>query len=141
MCGGCSGKEKMSKVKAFTMTEILITIVVASIIAALALPNFTRSVEKTRANQAISYLRVIRTGERMYQAKWGTYQTFANTAAIQADLGAATRSDHYTFRVDAPPAGTIETGFVATATGADGSTIILSDDGTWSGTSAHVPPS
>lgn len=130
--------------KAYTMMEILIAVVIAAGIAALALPNFLKSTDKKKADQAIAYLRVIRTAQRMYHARNSNYYNLncnpCTPAQIKNAFGAeVATSNNYTFSVTTP--GDLQT-FSATATGSEG-TIILKDDGTWdsASTSKYKPAS
>ncbi|MFL0790930.1 MAG: type IV pilin protein, partial [Prochlorococcus sp.] len=44
------------KTKGFTLTEVLITIVIVGILSAVALPNYFRQVQRTRQSEAASTL-------------------------------------------------------------------------------------
>ena len=133
--------------KAFTLIELLIVVVIIGILAGIAVPNFTKMVEKAKAEQEATYLRVIRTGEKIYWANNSTYIACANAAGIKTNLGAEVTTENYTFAVAAgtgtlPGGGAedITNSFHATATRkSDNTTIILDQDGAWSGTSAYVP--
>ena len=57
----------------FTLTEVLITIVVLAVLAGLAMPNYFLTVEKSRSNEAVANLNVIRMGERIYKLNNGRY--------------------------------------------------------------------
>ncbi len=57
----------------FTLTEILIAIVVLGVLAGLALPNYFRTVEQARSNEAVANLNIIRMGERIYRLNNGRY--------------------------------------------------------------------
>ncbi|MFA5167449.1 MAG: type II secretion system protein [Candidatus Omnitrophota bacterium] len=125
----------MSKKKGFTLTEILVTVVVLATLAAIVIPGFSKAKNKAAANQAIAYLRTIRTAQKMYYAKWKTYNAFANDAAIKTDLSAETQAASYTFSVTAPTATT----FTATATKAGGTgTITLNQDGAFAATGSEA---
>ena len=127
--------------KSFTLVEVLITVVVVTVLGALVLPHFARSTDKGRAKQAIAYLRVIRTSERMYHARNSNYLGCAPACTnqqIKDNFGAEVGETGYTFSITTP---TTES-FTATATASDGRTIILSEDGTWGGTAVeHIPTS
>ena len=129
--------------KGFTLTELLITIVVMAVLASIAIPSFAKSAERARANQAIAYLRTIRTAETMFFSKNGTYVTSCadfpacapcsappDTAAeIRCLLGAEVSSADYSFSV-----AQTATTFVATATrtvGIPATTISLDQNGAW----------
>jgi len=102
--------------KGFTLTEILITIIIIAVLAAIAFPGFSKSREKSEAAQAVNFLQTIRLAEKMYYAKNATYLACADAAAIKTNLGAEIKAGSYTFKVEAGAAG-IATSFLATATG------------------------
>ncbi len=121
--------------KAFTLLELLIVLVVVGILASISLPKFTSTVERAKADQAANYLRVIRTGEKIYYANNYTYLACAGHIAIQASLGAEITEENYTFGVTSAAATT----FFATATRkTDNKTITLDQDYNWSGSSPYV---
>jgi prepilin-type N-terminal cleavage/methylation domain-containing protein len=110
--------------KGLTLAEVLIVVVIVGILAAIALPKFSSSGEKTKANQAFAYLRVIRAAEQMYFAKNGTYKVCADKAALKANLGAEVTTENYTFKVEAGDTG-IGDSFIATATRVGGKIKIM----------------
>ena len=91
--------------KGFTLTELLTTVVILAILAAIALPNFTKSADKAKASQAIAFLRAIRTGEKMYLAKnnnyWGpcAVATACTNAELETNLGVEVSTVDYGFSV------------------------------------------
>jgi prepilin-type N-terminal cleavage/methylation domain-containing protein len=52
---------KGSKQKGFTLTEILVVILIIVVIAAIAYPLYTKSIEKSRAAEAVNLLEIVRT--------------------------------------------------------------------------------
>ena len=54
------------KKKAFTLTELLITVIIIAILATLALPMLVKTLEKAKIGEAISNLNLIRTGQKIY---------------------------------------------------------------------------
>ena len=130
--------------RGFTLIEILIVIMVLAAIAAVALAGLNKTKYKTEKNQAIAYLRAIRTAEKLCWASGcgtgtpKTYAAFANTAAINTTLGVEIKLTSWTFAVTSGSSTT----FTATATSdaASGSkTLILNETGTWSGTYTPLP--
>jgi type IV pilus assembly protein PilE len=107
----------------FTIIELLIVVVMVAVLAALVLPRFGTTMEQARANEAVSYLRMIRAGERAFLSRNNTYILIAAgpaaRAAIQANLGVDVSETNFTFSVGAGAAG-IATSFVATATRTNG---------------------
>jgi len=122
--------------KGFTLIELLIVIVIIGILASVAVPNYTRMVERAKAEQAVTYLKVIRTGEKIYYASNVSYTACANIGQINARLRAEVTDEHYLFSITSSPSTT----FLATATRkTDGKTITLTDDNTFGGTSPFKP--
>ncbi|MFA5388245.1 MAG: prepilin-type N-terminal cleavage/methylation domain-containing protein [Candidatus Omnitrophota bacterium] len=50
----------------FTLTEILIVVIIIGILATLALPMLVKTLEKAKLGEAASNLNLIRTGEKIY---------------------------------------------------------------------------
>ncbi len=126
--------------KGFSLAELMIVVVIMGILGALAIPQFTKSAEKGRANQAVTYLRLIHTAEKVYFANNGAYwpseagQCAAATctqAEIQSavnGLGVDLSGSNYAFSLTGGGAG----GFTAQADG-DGNSITINTAGTISG--------
>lgn len=85
----------------FSLAELLIVVVIMGILGGIALPNFQKTVEKAKVNQAASYLRAIRTGEMLFRAgnETGTYTNCADETAIQNSLKVALTTDNWNFLV------------------------------------------
>jgi prepilin-type N-terminal cleavage/methylation domain-containing protein len=59
--------------KAFTLMEILVVIVILGAIAGFAIPNFTRTIERSHENDAILQLEAIHSANKIYQARNNAY--------------------------------------------------------------------
>jgi prepilin-type N-terminal cleavage/methylation domain-containing protein len=128
-------KERLTR-SAFTLLELIVTIVIIGILAGLAIPMFPRAIESTKANTAVAGLQSIRSGERIYRVEEGTYwptegsesniDTINDTLRTLLDTRAA-RSWNYSVDADTPDV------FTATATRRSGSnsgeTIMIDQDG------------
>jgi type IV pilus assembly protein PilA len=57
----------------FTLVELAIVIVILGMLAALGVPRFLRSVERSKAAEAFSYLSAVRDAQERHQARHGTY--------------------------------------------------------------------
>ena len=144
--------EKEGLKKALTIIELIVTIVIIGILAALALPRFTKTFEATRAREAVAALRQIRTGERIYRTNEEYYYPhFADHSDPEEDeaeinlvlkLFLDTREENWKYKIDT---GTADD-FVATATRMSGTaayknkTIVINQDGLDSGSSTWPPP-
>ncbi|UCB57498.1 MAG: type II secretion system protein [Candidatus Omnitrophota bacterium] len=75
---------------AFTLTEVIATVIIVGILAALSLPLLTKAVEGTKATEAMVALKQIRTGERIYRTEedtyWPTEAPVNNISTINAQL-------------------------------------------------------
>jgi len=57
----------------FTLTELLIVVIIIGILATLALPMLVKTMEKAKLGEAASNLNLIRTGEKMYFLEYNQY--------------------------------------------------------------------
>jgi len=57
----------------FTLTELLIVVIIVGILATLALPMLVKTLEKAKLGEAASNLNLIRTGEKIYFLEYGTF--------------------------------------------------------------------
>jgi prepilin-type N-terminal cleavage/methylation domain-containing protein len=57
----------------FTLTEILIVVIIIGVLATLALPMLVKTLEKAKVGEAISNLNLIRTGQKIYFLEYGCY--------------------------------------------------------------------
>jgi len=76
--------------RAFTLMEIIITIVIVGLMAAFAVPNYTKAVAKTDERAAIANLMAIRAAIEMYLTNTGTATIpadWSGLSTINAQLG------------------------------------------------------
>ncbi len=59
--------------KSFTLTEILIAVVILALLAVLALPMFVKTIEKAKIGEAINNLNLIRAGQKIYFLEQGYF--------------------------------------------------------------------
>ncbi len=72
------GQVKLSK--GFTLIEMLIAMVVIAILAAISIPRFSSTIEKSSAAAAVADLRNAMTAEEAYMYDNSTYTALANLA-------------------------------------------------------------
>ena len=129
--------------------EILVVIIILGILAALAIPQYTKTIEKGKAGEAINSLRLIFTGERIYRLEKRFYYPYfdgseSDTPDIQNFLNIYVEDEHFRYMVSAPGDG--GSTFTCTATrrsdapgGYAGTTITIDQDEGWGGTSPFRP--
>jgi prepilin-type N-terminal cleavage/methylation domain-containing protein len=59
--------------RGFTLVELAVVIVIIGVLAAFGVPRFLKSVERSKAAEAFSYLSAVRSAQERYQAQNGTY--------------------------------------------------------------------
>ena len=81
----------MKNKKAFTLMEMLTVVLIVGILTAVALPQYSRAIKKSRATEAIAMLRVIHdSGERL-AASFG----YRNFQSIPTSKAVFTRMDMF----------------------------------------------
>jgi prepilin-type N-terminal cleavage/methylation domain-containing protein len=127
---------------AFTLNEVIIVIIIIGILACFALPQFNRTIESAKAQEAVAALHQIRAGERIYRSKenfyWpaGAVEGDINTINTALRIFLDTRPErNWNYSVGANAVGNT---FAATATrkggGYNGRTITINQNGVLGGT-------
>jgi type IV pilus assembly protein PilE len=101
----------------FTLVELMVTVVVASILFAIAIPTYTSQIQKSRRTDARSALLDLAGREERFLSVSTTYTATATQLGYTA-FGQPIGSGYYQLTVAAPDPGFTGTGpsFVATAT-------------------------
>ncbi len=63
----------MKRAQGFTITELMITIVIIGVLAALAIPGFTSYIYKSRVTEATTFLGEIKQRQESYRDEFGRY--------------------------------------------------------------------
>jgi type IV pilus assembly protein PilA len=71
--------------KGFTLVELAVVIVIIGVLAAFGVPQFLKSVERSKAAEAFNYLAAVRAAQERYLAKNGYY--YGSTAGVDATNG------------------------------------------------------
>ncbi len=93
-------KFKRKNKKGFTLTELLVVVIILSVLTAVSVPSYKRAVERTKAAQGITTLQSIAKAQVSYNARRGTYTS--NMYALPIDLmdkdGKAVEGDTFSDR-------------------------------------------
>ncbi len=99
--------------RAFTLLELITVVVILGVLAAMAVPMFTKAIEESKNREAVAALRLIRTAQRMYYLEYENYVTATSTDELNSKLDLAIESENWQFST-ARQAGT-PVNFVASA--------------------------
>ncbi len=121
--------------KGFSLMEVMITVVIVGILAAIAIPSYTGYVTRTRRAEAVSALMAVALYEEKAMAESGNYQTedvLVGTYGLKPGSGGEyTPSEYYDIDIDV----TVDPDtFLATAVGKGAQngdvTLAINHDGT-----------
>ena len=73
----------MRKENGFTLIELLVVVLIIGILAAIALPQYQKAVEKSRAAQAITLLKSFYQASRAYYMANGNYPSNFDELAVE----------------------------------------------------------
>jgi prepilin-type N-terminal cleavage/methylation domain-containing protein len=74
----------------FTLIELLVVVLIVGVLAATAVPQYFKLVEKSKIAEAIHLLDAIRGAQDRYQSKYGAYCTGVLTSCPGFDLNVPT---------------------------------------------------
>lgn len=89
----------MSNKQAFTLIELLVVVLIVGILAAVALPQYEKSVQKARFAQLVTLSRAIVTSQNEYYMENGVYASRADELTLQYplnDTGTRFQAKHFT---------------------------------------------
>ncbi len=83
---GCMPGSSRAARGGFTLIELLVVVLIIGILAAIAIPEYFKVVEKSRAAEATSTFDTIRGSEERYDAQAGNYYTGSLTSNCLLDV-------------------------------------------------------
>jgi prepilin-type N-terminal cleavage/methylation domain-containing protein len=66
--------------RGFTLTELMVTLTIIGVLAAMSVPSFQRAVVQSRADAAAANLRAVWAAQRLY---WLEYQVYASLPTLK----------------------------------------------------------
>ncbi|MBI4059892.1 MAG: prepilin-type N-terminal cleavage/methylation domain-containing protein [Elusimicrobia bacterium] len=81
----------MKNRKGFTLIELLVVVLIIGILAAIAVPQYYKVVEKGRAAEALTTINAIKAGQEIYYAKYASY----HTNYLSLGIGIASTFKHF----------------------------------------------
>ena len=121
-------------IKGFTLLEVLMVVIIIGVLATLAIPQYTKTVEKARASEAFSNAGTLRKAEWIFYNEQNpqTFTTAVGSLDIENPNSSANRNFNYTV------GGVTGTTFTVTSARRSGinsgETITINQAGTTSGT-------
>lgn len=91
------------KNKGFTLIELLVVVLIIGILAGVALPQYTKAVEKSRATEAITLLSNIAKAETVYALGTNSFTNDLNALDIQMpniNAGATSQAETKNFNIE-----------------------------------------
>ncbi len=92
----------MKQNRAFTLIELLVVVLIIGILASIALPQYQKAVEKSKASQALAVIRSVAAAQEAYFMANGTYARRLDELAVDIPWTGNTRW----IAGDSPVAGT-----------------------------------
>jgi len=80
----------------FTLTELLIVVIIIAVLATLSLPMLLKSIEKAKVGEAISNLNLIRTGQKIYFLETAEFSATIDRLNIENPNDQGSRYFYYT---------------------------------------------
>ncbi len=76
----------MRQARAFSLLELMVTLIIIGIVVSLAVPTYLRSIERTRAGKAMEILSQIRTIQQLYSIEANHYAPNLNVLETYGEV-------------------------------------------------------
>ncbi len=85
---------------AFTFIELIFVIIVIGVLAGLAVPRFTHTIEKSRTAEAINILQTLREAQEVYKLENGVYLSGPSPDSLDVTIPSSRNFDPPTVAAD-----------------------------------------
>ena len=102
--------------RAFTLLELLVVLIIVGIMAGIAIPNYVKTSERAKDREAQTSLSLIQAAERMYRLRNTAYYSSTSITAINDNLHLSLASQSWNYTI---PSASV-TDFNATAVRSSG---------------------
>ena len=106
--------------KGFTLIEIIMVVIIVGVLVAIALPQYSDFIERTRTTEAVNAIGSINLAEQAIRIETGVYLSCADAAAITVGLGVTVDVTNWTYATVANAGDSVA--ITATRTAANGGT-------------------
>lgn len=119
-------RQQLHSERGFTLLELLMVVIIIAILASIALPQYLRTAERSRASEALQMLGAMRGAQQRAKALSPT-GLYAKMADLDVTIPAAGTNWNFTFTAD-PPSAVTNDNAIATRNDGSGKTIEIDID-------------
>ncbi|MFH2138456.1 MAG: type II secretion system protein [Candidatus Omnitrophota bacterium] len=130
----------MNKKNGFTLVELLMVVIIIGILITLAIPNYYRTIERSKGSKARNNLRALQETEIWYRAHEDTYCGDINILGGWGfPLGSLTNDPDWTYDVPVSTSSALEVRATRTGGPYDGSTMSVDEGGIFTMSLSGIP--
>ncbi|MEI8011917.1 MAG: prepilin-type N-terminal cleavage/methylation domain-containing protein [Candidatus Omnitrophota bacterium] len=102
---------KWPSLNGFTLAELMVVLLIVSIMAAFTIPQFSKTINRSRARSAMTNISIIHAANSLYFSRYGINNSAATVSDINTKLGLNIRADDATYVCSSTDCRATGTGF------------------------------